>query len=455
MNENEGRTPPCDIQAEASVLGAMMISAPAIPVAREVLVEVDFYRPAHQLIFKALCYMADHPAKYGQPDLVTLRAAMQARGRLAEVGGVEYLVALAEGVPSTANVGYYAEVVKDKARLRELIIASTQAANDAYGPGEASEIIASATQAVAAAGNHSRKRGRASAADVGANIEAAIAGNRRSIPWPWKTITQYAKACAPGAVTVLCGDPGSGKSFLFQEAMLCWHKSNIPVAMLHLEKTREYHMARALGQLDGNNDILSDEWQRENPGLAREIHARHAAMLDSYGNCMWDDPDGSTTLEMVRSWIAARINEGARIIGVDPITAAKEGERSWDAAREFVVACESMTARAGCSIVLITHPRGATGGRPGLDSLAGGRAYGRLTDCVMWVQGHSPPETLPVKVEFGIAPIDFNRTITLLKTRDGIGQGIAIALNFTGKTLATVELGHIQKKKRKRKAEEE
>lgn len=305
------RVPPNDIPAEVSVLGAMMAHPPAVPIARELLAEADFYRPAHQLIFKVLSYMADNPARFGPPDLVTIRAALESRGRLEEVGGIQYLIDMVEGVPTAANVEYYANIVKDKAQRREVIIASTQATNDAFGTGETSEIIATVSQAIAGAGNRSRSRGKSSAAAVEANMEAAIAGERISVAWPWKSITKYAKPCAPGAVSVICGEPGSGKSFLFQEAMLCWHRSGIKTAMYHLEKTREYHQTRALGQLVGDSHLLSDEWQRDNPDDARAALAEYSDLLDSYGACVWDDPDGSTTLDNVQSWIAARINEGA------------------------------------------------------------------------------------------------------------------------------------------------
>ena len=442
---------PSDIPAEGCVLGSMILDPKARSVAREILSVPDFFRPAHQTIFTAICYMADHPAKWGPLDLVTLRAAMSERGRLEAVGGIEYLSMLVEGVPDRANVEYYAGIVADKAQLRAVSVAGTEAAKAAFGHGDAGEIAAKAVAAMAKAGKARCKRNKTSAAGVAANIEAAIAGERESVAWPWRAITQYAKPCAPGAVTVICGDPGSGKSFLFQEAMLYWHSRGVATAMFHLEKTREYHQTRALAQLEGNSNIISTDWQKANPDKAREIHERNKDVLESYGNTVWDDPDGATTLGQVQAWIAARIDDGARIIGVDPITATASGDRSWDADRGFVVACQAMAARAGCSIVLITHPRGAAGGKPGIDSLAGGRAYGRLTDCVMWVQNHNPPEDDIVETGCGRTPYSYNRTVTLCKTRDGIGQGMAIVLDFNMETTETLQLGHLLKKKRKRK----
>lgn len=123
------RTPPCDITAEAATLGAMMLDPKALAEARGLLTAEDIYRPEHQTIFKTLCVMADA----GQPvDLVTLRAKMQEDGTLDGIGGMDCLIALADGVPSAANVGHYAEIVRDRATKRRIITLSAQAMEDAY-----------------------------------------------------------------------------------------------------------------------------------------------------------------------------------------------------------------------------------------------------------------------------------------------------------------------------------
>ncbi len=439
------RTPPHDIKAEVCVIGAIMIDAKAVTVARETLTEDSFYRPAHQTIFRVLCWMADHPAKWGLPDLVTVRAAMRERGCLESVGGVEYLIEMVEGVPSAANISHYAGIVAEMAQRRAVIIAGTQAANEAFGTGDTGEIVAQAVTSITQAGRRRSKTNKTSAAEVAANMEAAIAGDRRSIQWPWACVTRWAKACAPGAVCVVCGEPGAGKSWWLQEAMLFWHRQGVKTAMMQLEKNRAYHQARALGQLDGNSPLVSDEWQENHPQDAREALERHRELLDSYGAAVWDDPDGEITLDEVQQWIAARIGEGARIVGVDPITAASSGSRPWESDRKFIVACQAMASRAGASILLVTHPRNAQPGPPSLDALAGGRAYGRLSDCVMWLQGHNPPIDSDICGTFGPDVVAHNRTLTLCKTRDGTGQGLKFALNFDPETLATEQVGTIKK----------
>jgi replicative DNA helicase len=107
----------------------MTLHAPCIDIIVQITRPEHFYRPAHQLIYKALVDMRQS----GKPiDLVLLREEMKLRNQLDAVGGIEYLVALVEGVPSAANAQYYAEIVRDKAMLRELIVAGTEMVQEAF-----------------------------------------------------------------------------------------------------------------------------------------------------------------------------------------------------------------------------------------------------------------------------------------------------------------------------------
>jgi len=128
-DKNLQRVPPQSIESEAAVLGSMILHSPCIDIVVQVTHTEQFYRPAHQLIYQALIDMR----QTGKPiDLVLLRDELDRRKQLEAVGGVEYLVALAEGVPSAANAQYYAEIVRDKAMLRDLIVAGTDMVQDAY-----------------------------------------------------------------------------------------------------------------------------------------------------------------------------------------------------------------------------------------------------------------------------------------------------------------------------------
>ena len=123
------RVPPHSIEAEACVLGSMVLHAPCIDSVVQIAQADHFYRPAHQLLFTVLIEMKDENKPI---DLVTVRESLQRREQLRNVGGIEYVVALAEGVPSAANAEYYARIVRDKALLRQLIVIGTEIVSEAY-----------------------------------------------------------------------------------------------------------------------------------------------------------------------------------------------------------------------------------------------------------------------------------------------------------------------------------
>ncbi|MGH8971450.1 MAG: DnaB-like helicase N-terminal domain-containing protein, partial [Actinomycetes bacterium] len=129
------RTPPQDVVAEQSVLGGMLLSKDAIADVVEVVRGHDFYRPAHELVYEAVLdlYGRGEPA-----DAVTVSAELQKRGELGRVGGAPYLHTLVSSVPTAANAGYYARIVRETAVLRRLIGAGTKIVQLGYtGDGDA------------------------------------------------------------------------------------------------------------------------------------------------------------------------------------------------------------------------------------------------------------------------------------------------------------------------------
>ncbi len=113
----EDRVPPHSIEAEMSALGSILLSERAAEELQSILVEDDFYRPAHREIFRAMRQLLQSNKAI---DLVMLKNELAARGKLEEIGDVDYLIQIAESVPSASNGKYYAGVVQDKATLRRL-----------------------------------------------------------------------------------------------------------------------------------------------------------------------------------------------------------------------------------------------------------------------------------------------------------------------------------------------
>jgi replicative DNA helicase len=123
------RVPPQNIEAEQSVLGAILLDNDAINHAIEILTAEDFYRESHREIFRAMLALSER----NQPvDAITLTDALRTGGVLEAVGGVGYIAELAACVPTAAHAGHYARIVREKALLRSLASISTEIASGAY-----------------------------------------------------------------------------------------------------------------------------------------------------------------------------------------------------------------------------------------------------------------------------------------------------------------------------------
>src|SRR6187401_1843824 len=123
------RTLPHNLEAERSVLGAILIDNETMNVAAAMIDAKAFFRDAHRRIYDRMLDLSER----SQPiDLVTLKEELERAGDLEEVGGPAYIASLVDGVPRSTNVEYYAQIVKEKSTLRALIHASTQIAQRAW-----------------------------------------------------------------------------------------------------------------------------------------------------------------------------------------------------------------------------------------------------------------------------------------------------------------------------------
>ncbi|HSH41223.1 MAG TPA: DnaB-like helicase N-terminal domain-containing protein, partial [Arenicellales bacterium] len=125
------KLPPHSIEAEQSVLGGLMIDNSAWDTVADLVGEGDFYRHDHRLIFRAISWMADQSTPF---DVVTLQEWLADRGELENAGGVAYLGQLARNTPTAANIKAYAEIVRERSIMRQLVQVSTEIGNSAFNP---------------------------------------------------------------------------------------------------------------------------------------------------------------------------------------------------------------------------------------------------------------------------------------------------------------------------------
>jgi len=140
------RVPPQNLDAERSVLGAMLLDTDAIPRVIELLEEDFFYRDAHRKIYRAIVTLFD---RNEAADLLTTVEMLRKQGSLESVGGAAYVAELLDVVPTAANVDYYARIVREKALVRSLIAACTQVVTEAYDEtGEADDMLDNAERLI-------------------------------------------------------------------------------------------------------------------------------------------------------------------------------------------------------------------------------------------------------------------------------------------------------------------
>lgn len=129
MDQMIDRIPPHNNEAEQSVIGAIFLEPQALITAAELLMPEDFYRMAHTKIFETMINLSDK----GQAiDVVTVTEELSAKKELEDVGGISYLMEIANSVPTAANIVHYARIVEEKALLRRLIRVATSIVEDGY-----------------------------------------------------------------------------------------------------------------------------------------------------------------------------------------------------------------------------------------------------------------------------------------------------------------------------------
>lgn len=194
---------PQDLEAEETVLGAMMLSPSAVDAAREILVASDFYRVSNGRIFDAALAIRDADAD-ARPDAILIAAELERRGQLEEIGGRKRIHELAALVPAAGNVKHYAELVLAKSRQRRILstIEPLRVAclNGGADPNETQAIIRQLSELA--------DRAPSSVALVPLDLGALLSGPMVGIAWLWEGWL------ARGDLALIVGDPGVGKSML-------------------------------------------------------------------------------------------------------------------------------------------------------------------------------------------------------------------------------------------------
>ena len=271
--------PPHSIEAEQAVLGGLLLEASAWDQVADAILGLDFYRPDHRLIFEAIGELAGN----GRPcDVVTVGEQLERIGKLEEAGGLASLSTLARDTPTAANVRAYADIVRERSLLRQLIRAGTEIASAVFNNDgqSARDLVDAAEQrvfAIAEAG----ARGRQGAVSVKSLLPQVIdqidqwhsnPDALRGLPTGFTDFDKITGGLRPGDLVIVAGRPSMGKSTLavnMAEYAAVHQGTRASVAIFSLEMPAEQVITRMLSSAGGvplsnlrSGRISDDDWVR-------------------------------------------------------------------------------------------------------------------------------------------------------------------------------------------------
>jgi replicative DNA helicase len=271
------RVPPHSIDAEQAVLGGLMLSGEAWDKVADKLAERDFYRRDHQLIFRAI---GDLAQKSMPCDAVTLGEWFEAQGLADKVGGTRYVLELANVTPSAANILAYAEIVREKSVLRQLIDAGTEITGNAFAPEgrSAQELVETAEQKVfhiAEAG----ARGRQGFVAMRSAVKEAFRllqeryENRSAVtglPTGFTDFDHKTAGLQAGDLIIVAARPAMGKTSLaLNMAEYASLKTGKACAVFSMEMSASqlaFRLISSLGRINQQHlrtgDLADEEWPR-------------------------------------------------------------------------------------------------------------------------------------------------------------------------------------------------
>jgi replicative DNA helicase len=272
------RIPPHSVEAEQSVLGGLLLDNSASDRAGDLLTETDFYRYEHKLIYGAIMVLisANKPA-----DVITVFEQLTSLGKAEEVGGLAYLNALAQSVPSAANLRRYAEIVRERAILRKLVAASDEIATNAFNPqGRAVAAILDEAEGKIFQIGEEGSRNKQGFHSMDSLVVALIdrvqelaengAGEVTGVPSGFSDLDRMTAGLQPGDLIILAARPSMGKTaFALNIGEHVAVKEGLPVVVFSMEMGASQlalRMVGSLGRIDQQHlrtgALRDEEWGR-------------------------------------------------------------------------------------------------------------------------------------------------------------------------------------------------
>ncbi len=332
---NPDKVPPQNIEAEQSVIGAVLLENESIVKALETLKPDDFYVDSHRQIYLCMIelFEQNHPT-----DLITLTERLKAKNKLDSIGGTSYLADLSEKIPTAANIEYYATIVKQKAILRNLIRSATEIISKAsHTEDTVEDILDFSEKSIFSVSEHQIKPSFTSLKDI---LKSTFKDIERiyekpqlttGVPSGFHDLDSKTSGFQDSDLIIMAGRPGMGKTaFCLNIAQHAAIEAGTPVAVFSLEMSKEQLALRMLcseARIDNHKlrsgYIAESDWGRLSMAAGKLAEAR----------IYIDDTPGISSFEMRAKARRLQAEHGLGLIIVDYLQLMKSS-RSRSESRE-------------------------------------------------------------------------------------------------------------------------
>src|SRR5829696_1079219 len=314
------RVPPHDLEAERAVIGAMLVSETAVAVVAERLAAEDFYSEVHRIIYGAMMRLYSR----GEPiDQLTLTNELRSVNEFERIGGRPYVFQIVESVPTAANAGRYADIVRGKALLRAIIDVGSRITEDAFRePEDVSEALDSAEQLVYGVSNRTLREHLAPVSELAPGALEMIQrlyeqeGEVTGVETGFEDLDRLTTGFHKSDLIILAARPAMGKTAMALNAI--WHASgekNMPVAIFSLEMSKEQLVQRLISQTTRipsqalrSGNVKAEDWPKLVRGVAEVSRAP-----------IWIDDTAGVTLMEIRAKVR-RLASQLNVAGEMPLS---------------------------------------------------------------------------------------------------------------------------------------
>lgn len=337
MPPKKGVVAPHDLNAERGVLGSVLIDRDAFTRIAETLKADDFYDPRHELIFAVMLELFGTSRPI---DLITLSSKLSDRKKLKDIGGRGYLVELTEENPTSSHVVHYADIVKAKATLRNLLQTGQDIAGLAFREDEeANSLLEKAEQnlfkvtqvLVKSRFIHIKNILNARYDEFSELHDAEDKDAMRGVPTGFRAIDNLLSGMKPSDLIILAARPSMGKTALaLNVAQYVALNKRMKVGFLSLEMSREQLVDRMFASLLG-----VDSWRLHKGKLTDEEFSRIGGVMDdlSKAELFIDDSVGSSVMEVRAKARRLKMENGLDLLIVDYLQLMSSENNSWQGNR--------------------------------------------------------------------------------------------------------------------------